>query len=107
MLGTSYLGYFGVLTYAAITKIRTSEDNHLYVTASTLTTAISSCTIMLFNGQVSQRMHPILFMSLYTLFNLYIWFIGYAYSPCLGPDSAGGAKVKHPGENPADATTAA
>ena len=39
-------------------------------------------------------MHPFLFMSLYALFNLYIWFIGYAYSPCLGPNSIGGEKQK-------------
>ena len=59
------------------------EDNHKYATAATLITMCSSCVLMIFNGQVSQRMDPPLFMSLYALFNLYIWFIAYLYAPSL------------------------
>lgn len=77
------MSYFGVLTYAAMIKIRTDDDNHKYVTGSTLITVVFGCTLMLFNGQVSQRMDPTLFMTLYTLFNLYVWFITYMYAPSL------------------------
>lgn len=80
-LALSYMGYFGVLVYAAQIKIRNEEDNEKYATGSTLVTMGIGCTIMIFNGQASQRMDPVLFMSLYALFNLYIWFIAYMYAP--------------------------
>jgi len=44
--------------------------------------AISS-VLMAFNGQVSQKMNISLFMSLYALFNFYLFFIGYLYAPSL------------------------
>ena len=40
-----------------------------------------STAIMLRNGQASQRMDVRLFMSLYALFNLYIYLMSYLYSP--------------------------
>jgi len=52
--------------------------------------AISSI-LMIFNGQVSQRMDPTLFMSLYSLFNLYIYFIAYLYAPSLDFSGSMGA----------------
>ena len=77
------MGYFGVLTYAALAKIRTDDDNRKFATGATLVTVGMGCTLMLFNGQASQRMEPTLFMSLYALFNLYTWFIAYMYAPSL------------------------
>lgn len=82
-LGFCYMSYFGVLTYAAMTRIRTDADNHQYATGATLVTMGIGCTLMLFNGQASQRMDTSLFMSLYALFNIYIWFIAYMYAPSL------------------------
>lgn len=82
-LGWCYIAYFGVLTYAALTKIRTEHDNSRFATGATLVTMGVGCTLMLYNGQVSQRMDPVLFMSLYSLFNLYIWFIAFLYAPSL------------------------
>ena len=38
---------------------------------------------MIFNGQVSQRMDVRLFMSLYSLFNFYVFFLAYLYTPSL------------------------
>ena len=75
------MAYFGILTYAAYSIIRNEDDNHHYATGATLITMGIECFIMLFNGQVSQRMDPLMFMSLYVLFNIYIWFITYLYAP--------------------------
>jgi len=83
LFGSVYLFYFGILTYAAFNIIKLERDNYIYSTGSTVLTMAISSILMIFNGQVSQRMDPTLFMSLYSLFNLYIYFIAYLYAPSL------------------------
>ena len=42
-----------------------------------------SSVLMIFNGQNSQRMDVRLFMSLYALFNFYVYLMAYLYTPSL------------------------
>jgi len=91
LFGSVYLFYFGILTYAAFNIIKLERDNYIYSTGSTVLTMAISSILMIFNGQVSQRMDPTLFMSLYSLFNLYIYFIAYLYAPSLDFSGSMGA----------------
>lgn len=83
IFGSVYLFYFGILTYAAFNIIKYEDDNYRFSIGSTVLTMAISSILMIFNGQVSQRMDVTLFMSLYALFNLYIYFIAYLYAPSL------------------------
>ena len=102
-LGLVYMMYFGVLTYAAFQQVNPEHDNHRYATAATLITMSSSCILMIFNGQVSQRMEPSLFMSLYLLFNLYLWFTAYLYAPSLDFSATGSKNPRAKGANVSEA----
>lgn len=82
-LGFLYIMYFGILTYSALQTIRTFQRSYRIITSATILVMLISSIIMIFNGQVSQRMDVRLFMSLYVLFNLYVYFLAYLYTPSL------------------------
>ena len=85
-----YVMYLTCITYKALNVIRFLKKTYRYAIGSTIFVMSISSALMLANGQASQRLDPPLFMSIYVLFNVYIWFIAYLYAPHLNPNSTSG-----------------
>mmetsp|Transcript_16109 Transcript_16109/g.27220 ORF Transcript_16109/g.27220 Transcript_16109/m.27220 type:complete len:299 (+) Transcript_16109:1033-1929(+) len=77
----AYIIYFGMIEYQAWATIKQLKKTYRFSLAITVITMAVSSALMLRNGQVSQRMDVTLFLSLYSLFNFYVYLIAYLYAP--------------------------
>lgn len=78
---TCYILYMGMLVYTALGTIKTFQRSYRVITATTIFVMLITCGLLGFNGQVTQRMDVRVFMSLYSIFNIYVLFMMYLYSP--------------------------
>ena len=78
---TVYMLYFGIISYGAIKTIKNLKSTYRYALGITIFVATISSMIMIQNGQASQRMDPPLFLSLYAMFNIYMYLMAYMYAP--------------------------
>jgi len=78
---TLYVIYMGMLIYSALGTIKTFQRSYRVITATTIFVMLLTCGLLGFNGQVTQRMDVRIFMSLYSLFNFYVLFMMYLYTP--------------------------
>ena len=85
-----YVFYFMIIAYKALGVIRFLKKTYRYAIGSTIFVIIATSSIMLANGQASQRLDPPLFMCIYVLFNIYIFLITYLYAPHNNPNSSSG-----------------
>ena len=77
----AYLIYFAMITHKALETIKNLRKTYRAALGTTLFVMGVSVFIMLRNGQASQRIDFELFWSLYSLFNLYLYFMAYLYAP--------------------------
>jgi hypothetical protein len=73
-----------MITYRALQFIKNLKETYRYSIGTTIVVMSISTFIMVRNGQASQRMDVTLFMSLYALFNFYIYLVSYFYCPAVG-----------------------
>ena len=79
-----YTIYFWMITTRALKFVKNLKETYRYSIGTTIFVMAISSYLMVQNGQASQRMDVTLFMSLYGLFNCYIFLMSYFYSPSIG-----------------------
>jgi hypothetical protein len=81
ILLTLYVLYFMMIMYKALQTIKSLRKSYRMSVGMTIFTMSICAILMYFNGQASQRMDPPIYLSLLTLFNLYVQLIAYFYAP--------------------------
>lgn len=80
-LTVMFIVFFGALTKKSLSTIKYLNPTYRFAIAVTICVMGIVAAILINNGQASQRFDTLLFMSLYSIVNLYLFFMAYLYQP--------------------------
>jgi len=79
-----YSSYFVIVAYTSIFSIKEMKKSYRFVIIMTFIVMCVSIIIMLLNGfTAASYSDTTMFVSLYALFNIYMYIIAYLYSPSI------------------------
>ena len=92
-----YIVYFILLAKKALDTIKHLNPSYRYAIGTTIFVMLLSAAILGNNGQASQRVDTLLFMSFYALVNFYIYLMVFLYLPAsFDAAAATGHRVRPP-----------